>query len=132
VPGSAVARKSARIRAPGARKRFLWYDFQVKRYAVRWRFIGVPIAGLDLTQFDHVQETSVLVPFDGEATLSALIVPIAMKTTSPFVDLPMTGRAIALTADISLVGAPTMDPDDEITLPVSLSVSFADYADNQN
>jgi len=109
----------------------LWYDFQVKRYSVRWRFIGPAIPGLDLTQFDHVQDTSLLVPFDGEATLFALLVPVSMKTTSPFVDLPMTGGAIALTADIDLVGAPTLDLDNEMHLAVSLSVSFADYADEQ-
>ena len=105
-----------------------WYDFQVKRYTVRWRWSGAPIPGVDITQFNHTEDTSLIVPFNRDATLFALVVPISMKTTSPFADL-VNGGSIALVADIIIDGAPAIDLDDEIQVPASLSVSFADFAD---
>jgi hypothetical protein len=109
----------------------LWYDFQVKRYAVRWRWMGTAIPGVDLTQFDHTEETTLLVPFDGEATLFALLVPLSMKVTPPFADLPTTGGSIGLVADLDFVGAPAIDLGNEIHIRTSLSVSFADFADKK-
>jgi hypothetical protein len=108
-----------------------WYDFQVKRFTVRWRWSGPPLPGVDLTQFNHTEETAIIVPFNGEATLFALVVPISMKTTPPFAGLAFGGGSIALVADIEITGAPAIDLDDEIQVPTSLSVSFADFADQQ-
>lgn len=106
-----------------------WYDFQVKRYEVTWRWGGAVVPGVDLTQFAHVQTTSLVVPFDGEATLSALIVPIGMKTTPPFDGLAGSAGAINLLADIVIVGSSAIDSSTEIYVRTSLAVAFADYAD---
>jgi hypothetical protein len=105
-----------------------WYDFQVRRYEVKWRWGSGSVAPFDLTPFDHVQTTSLVVPFDGEATLAALLVPIGMKTTPPFDGLA-AGGAINLFADINVVGTSAIDETHEINVRTSLAVAFANYAD---
>lgn len=112
----------------------LWYDFQVRSVSVRWRRNdGGPTAGAgwNLSDFDHTQTTSALVPFNGSATFGALLVPVAMKVQDPFGSLAMSGGVIALTADIDIVGSPAIDGSDEIHIPASLSVTFANFADEQ-
>jgi hypothetical protein len=106
-------------------------DFHVQRYSVTWRATAATPPGINLAAFNHVEATSFIVPFNETAEMAILVVPLGMKTQSPFVDLVFNGQEIPLIADIEFIGAPAVEPEDEIRIQVSLSVNFADFADEE-
>ena len=109
-----------------------WYDFELKRLVVHWeRTDGGPTsgAGWAISDFDYTESIAVTVPFKGSVKFGTILVPIGMKTQEPFASLAVSGGAIRLTAHIDFVGASTQNPADEIHIPTSLGVSFANYAD---
>jgi hypothetical protein len=108
-----------------------WYDFTLRGYTIQWRRIdGGPTSGpgWNLTDFNHTGATTALVPFNGTASTGILLVPVAMKSTEPFASL-VFGGAIALVADIDLYGSSAINPDSEVHIPATLSVTFSNYAD---
>jgi len=110
-----------------------WYDFTLRGYTVRWRRLdGGPTSGpgWNLTDFNHTEATTAVVPFRGTATTGLLIVPVAMKSSEPFVSL-QGGGAIALIADIDLFGSSAINPSSEVHIPATLSVTFSNYADEE-
>ena len=108
-----------------------WYDFHLRSYTVRFRRNdGGPTSGPGwaLSDFTHAEATSAIIPANGSAEVGILIVPVGMKSTTPFFELQL-GGVINLIADIDFVGSSAIDLDDEIHVPVSLSVSVANFAD---
>ena len=108
-----------------------WYDFHLRRYTVRFRRTdGGPTSGpgWDLNNFAHSGSTSAIIPANGSAEVGILVVPVGMKSTTPFVEL-QTGGVINLVADIDFVGSSAIEVDGEIHVPVSLTVSVANFAD---
>ena len=108
-----------------------WYDFRLRAYTVRFRRIdGGPTsgAGWDLNNFAHQGATSVIVPANGSAQITLEVVTGQMKLSTPFVEL-QTGGIINLIADIDFIGSSAIDPNDEIHVPVSLSVSVANFTE---
>jgi hypothetical protein len=109
-----------------------WYDFQLQRYTVRWeRADGGPSSGTGwtLADFDHTEDVTMLVPFNSSLTFGALVVPIGMKTREPFASLATSGATIRLLAHIDFVGTAAQNPGDDIHVPATLGVSFANYVD---
>jgi hypothetical protein len=104
-------------------------DFHVQAYTVTWRATQGTPAGLNLAQYTHTEATSFVVPFNATAELAASVVAVGMKSTAPFAALALTGGEIPLIADIAIVGAPAVEPDDQMQIQASLSVVFADFAD---
>lgn len=108
-----------------------WYDFNLQGYSVTWRRTdGGPTSGPGwrLADFNHTQATSAVIPINSSAEVGILVVPVGMKLVEPFASL-VFGGVIDLIADIDFVGSPAVDPDDEIHVRASLSVSFANFAD---
>jgi hypothetical protein len=109
-----------------------WYDFHLRSYSVRFRRNdGGPISGpgWNLSDFNHTGATSAIIPANGSAEVGVLVVPVGMKSSTPFFELQL-GGVINLIADIDFVGSSAIDLDDEIHVPVSLTVSVANFADN--
>lgn len=108
-------------------------DFQVTRYTVTWRRAdGGPTAGTGwtLSDFDFEAATTVIVPGNGFAEFGVLVAPAGMKTVDPFVQARV-GAYIKTIADFDIVGHYVIRPDVEIHLSASLSVNFADFADDE-
>ncbi len=109
-----------------------WYDFQLVRYSVHWeRVDGGPTSGTGwtLADFDHTQNVTVVVPFNGTATFGALVVPVGMKTREPFLSLQTSGGTIQLVAHIDFVGGQAQNLKDKIHVPATLGVTFANFED---
>lgn len=109
-----------------------WYDFHLKGYTVTWRRTdGGPTSGpgWQLSDFNHTQATSAVIPINSSVEVGILVVPVGMKLVTPFAQLA-AGGVIDLIADIDFVGTPAIDPDDDIHVLASLSVSFANFADD--
>lgn len=107
------------------------YDFHLRRYVVTWRRTdGGPTSGpgWQLSDFDFEGATSEVIPVNSRKEVGILLATVEMKSVDPFASLAF-GGAIPLTADIDFVGSPAIDPDEEIHLQASLSVSFANFAD---
>jgi hypothetical protein len=105
-------------------------DFQLQHYTVRWRATQGTPPGLDLDSYAHTEATTFVVPFNRSEIMGASIVALGMKTSPEFAALQVGGQ-IPLIADIEFVGAPAVDPDDEIRVHASLSVIFANFADEE-
>jgi hypothetical protein len=109
-----------------------WYNFEVNRFTVHWeRTDGGPTSGTGwtLSDFDYTESIAVVVPFNGSATFGTILVPVGMKGQDPFASLAVSGGAIRLTAHIEFIGSSAQNPKDEIHIPATLGVSFANYAD---
>ena len=108
-------------------------DFQLQRYTVRWRFAGGtpnPIfSGFDYSSFNFEAATAAIVPVNTTTEVGVLVAPAAMKTEEPFATALVTGAEILLIADIDFYGVRALVPEGEIHLQASLSVNFADFAD---
>jgi len=108
-----------------------WYDFHLRSYTVRFRRSdGGPASGpgWNLNNFTHTGATSAIIPANGSAEVGILVVPVGMKSVTPFLELQL-GGVINLIADIDFVGGSAIDLDDEVHVPVSLTVSVANFAD---
>jgi hypothetical protein len=100
------------------------HDFQVTGYTVTWRYAnGAPLSG-----FDFGAATSVIVPANGMAEFGVLIAPAGMKQVDPFAQLLIDGEILTI-ADVDIFGAFVNNPTQEIHMATSLSVNFADFAD---
>lgn len=105
-------------------------DFQVSEYTVTWRATEGTPAGLALGAYTHTEASSTLVPINGSATMGLAIVQLGMKTAAPFAALQIGGQ-IPLIADIDIIGTPAVDPAKQIHVQASLSVVFANFADQR-
>ncbi len=110
------------------------HDFHLQRYTVTWRRVdGGPSAdpggAWDIADHDFEAGISVVVPVDGFAEFTIMVSPAAMKLTSPFTDAYAAGQEILLIADIDFVGTRGITSDEEIHVPASLSVNFANFFD---
>ena len=101
------------------------HDFQVTGYTVTWRYAnGAPLAG-----FDFQAATTAIVPANSAAEFGLLIAPAGMKMVDPFLSVLLGGGQIQTIADFDIVGAFMHRPDDPIHMTASLTVNFADFAD---
>ncbi len=103
-------------------------DFQITGYTVTWRATAGTPGGLDLAPFNHTEAVSSVVPINGTASLSALVVSLGMKTAAPFAALAAGGQ-VPLIADIDFVGSPAVDPSKTIHVQATMSVVLANFAD---
>ncbi len=108
-------------------------SFHLQRYTVSWRRVdGGPTsgAGWNLSDFNFEAGTSTIVPPGTTVTTGVLIAPAGMKTVEPFASALANGEEILLVADIDFVGAKAVTSGPENHIPASLSVNFANFADN--
>ena len=109
-------------------------DFHLKSYSVTWRRVdGGPTsgAGWALSDYDFEAATSAIIPANTTTEVAILLAPAGMKTQEPFATALFTGEEIQLIADIVFLGTRAVASDAEIQVLASLSVNFADFADNE-
>jgi hypothetical protein len=105
--------------------------FLLQRYTVSWRYAGSDptLAGFDFSVFNFEGATSAVVPPGTSVVVGVQIAPAGMKTQDPFLSARSTGGYIQMIADIDFIGSKAVTSGPEIHIPVSLSVSFADFED---
>lgn len=103
--------------------------FLLQRYTVTWRRAdGGPTsgAGWALSDFNFEAGTTAIVPPGTTVSVGVLIAPAGMKTREPFASAT---SEILLVADIDFIGTKAVTSGPEIHIPASVSVNFADFAD---
>ena len=107
--------------------------FHLQRYYVTWRRAdGGPTSGTGwaLSDYDFEAATSVVVPINTTVETGILIAPAGMKTTGPFAQALVNGEELLLIADIDFVGTMAVGSEAEMHVYASVSVNFANFADD--
>jgi len=115
------------------------HDFQLTSYEVTWRRAdGGPTsgAGWTLSDFDFEAGTTEIVPANSTIEIVMQIVPVNMKSVTPWVEarpagfLGGTGANFRLIAEIEFIGHIISDPNKEVRFQASTTVEIADFADD--
>ena len=105
--------------------------FQLESYTVTWRTSGggTSIGTWPLAAYNFTAATAAVVPAGTSVETGVLIAPAGMKTQGPFLEALMNGQELLLIADIDFLGRPAVGSEGDIHVYASVSVNFADFAD---
>ncbi len=106
-------------------------SFQLESYTVTWRSAtgGTTVGTWPLAAYNFTAGTAALVPPGSSVETGVLIAPAGMKTQGPFAEALVNGQELLLIADIDFVGRMAVGSEDEIHVYASISVNFANFAD---
>ncbi len=107
--------------------------FQLTGYSVAWRRAdggATSGAGWTLADYSFDAATAAVIPAHSTVEVGVLIAPAGMKTQGPFAQALVNGEELLLIADIDFVGRMAVGSEDEIHVYASISVNFADFADD--
>lgn len=106
--------------------------FQLESYTVTWRRAdggATSGTGWTLADYNFTAGTAALVPAGSSVETAILIAPAGMKTEGLFAQALVNGEEVLLIADIDFLGRMAVGSEDDIHVYGSISVNFADFAD---